>query len=107
MEHANEVLAFRKATASNYGNSCVELADGGVVMRDSKDSDGARLYFTRGELAAFFDGVRRGEFDHLLAPSEPPSFSGAGVLAPSAFGDLPADSAEQCLGVVVLDGHAV
>lgn len=59
-------MNFRKATASNQGNSCVELADGGVVMRDSKDPHGPRLYFTRAELAAFFDRVCRGEFDYLL-----------------------------------------
>jgi len=52
-----------------YGHGdCVELAiDGHVVLiRDSKNPDGAHLRFTRAEFAAFIDGARRGEFDRLL-----------------------------------------
>jgi hypothetical protein len=62
-------VVWRKARASNAGGGCVELADLGVAMRDSKDPDGSRLYFTRAEITAFFHGVRGGEFDHLVSPA--------------------------------------
>jgi hypothetical protein len=58
---------FRKASASGSAG-CVELAplaDGGVAVRDSKNSDGPVLSFTRQEWTAFLDGLRRGEFDDL------------------------------------------
>ena len=57
---------WQKATASNLGGGCVELADLGVAMRDSKDPDGPQLYFSRREIAAFLIGARMGEFDHLV-----------------------------------------
>src|SRR6266536_652811 len=58
-------VTWRKAVASNAGGGCVELADLGVAMRDSKDPYGPCLFFTRAEIAAFLLGVRYGEFDHL------------------------------------------
>ena len=61
-------VTWRKALASNAGGGCVELADLGVAMRDSKDPDGPCLYFTRSEIAAFFKGVVYGEFDGLVNP---------------------------------------
>jgi hypothetical protein len=61
--------AWRKASASG-GNGCVELAplpNGGVAIRDSKDSTGPILRFTRKEWESFLDGlVNKGEFDHLM-----------------------------------------
>jgi hypothetical protein len=58
-----------KAQASNAnGGSCVELApnpEGGAFLRDSK-LPGVALMYTRPELAAFIQGARNGEFDHLL-----------------------------------------
>jgi hypothetical protein len=47
--------------------NCVELAavDGGVAVRDSKDPDGRVLHFTRGEMLAFLQGAKAGEFDDL------------------------------------------
>jgi hypothetical protein len=36
-----------------------------ILLRDSKDPDTV-LRYTRPELAAFLDGAKRGEFDHLL-----------------------------------------
>jgi hypothetical protein len=62
----NENLNWIKASASNSQGNCVQLAtgpDGGVLMRDSKNPQGPRLEFTRGEIAAFLDGAKRGEFD--------------------------------------------
>ncbi len=62
--------AFRwsKACASAGTGMCVEVAahPGGVAVRHSlTPQDGAILY-TRGEFAAFLDGAKKGEFDHLV-----------------------------------------
>ena len=47
---------------------CVELAESGefIALRDSKAVEHGALVFTRAELAAFLDGAKRGEFDHLV-----------------------------------------
>jgi hypothetical protein len=60
--------AWIKATASTPNGSCVELRrDGDVIeVRDTKDRTGPVLRFTPGELAAWLDGAKRGEFDHLI-----------------------------------------
>ncbi|GGO74383.1 DUF397 domain-containing protein [Nonomuraea cavernae] len=78
-------LAWRKSSLSNgTGGNCVEVAlldgdldaraagaahkagDGPLIaLRDSKDPDGPRLYFTRSEFAAFRHGLVAGEFDDL------------------------------------------
>ena len=54
---------IKSSYSTNNGN-CVEVAQlpGGVVMRDSKDPDGAALTFTRAEWDAFLLGIRAGEF---------------------------------------------
>jgi Domain of unknown function (DUF397) len=55
-------------SSTSYGNGeCVELAIWGqvVAVRDSKDPDGPLLIFSRTEIGAFLEGVRRGDFDHL------------------------------------------
>jgi hypothetical protein len=45
-------------------------AHGGLVeVRDTKDRSGPVLRFTRAEFAAWLDGARGREFDHLLDPS--------------------------------------
>jgi hypothetical protein len=56
-----------KATASSDSGNCVELrrSGGEVQVRDSKDPDGPVLRFTPAELAAWLDGAKRSEFDHL------------------------------------------
>ncbi|MEW9549638.1 DUF397 domain-containing protein [Nonomuraea sp. NPDC050783] len=59
---------WTKARASgDNGGSCVEVmrrADGGVLVRDSKDGgQGPVLSFTRAEWLAFLDGAGKGEFD--------------------------------------------
>lgn len=41
-----------------------------ILMRDSKDPDGPVLAFTAAEIAAFFNGVRNGEFSYLLTEAE-------------------------------------
>jgi hypothetical protein len=56
-----------KASASDSGPQCVELRrhDGMVEVRDSKDPQGPVLRFRADEFAAWLDGARSGEFDHL------------------------------------------
>lgn len=64
-----EALKWRKASTSTGNGQCVELAEmpqgRGIAVRDSKDPHGPVLSFTRGELAAFLDGAKAGEFDDL------------------------------------------
>jgi hypothetical protein len=58
---------WHKAEASNGGSNCVEVmeADGGrFLVRDTKDNGaGPVLSFTRGEWAAFLEGLRLSEFE--------------------------------------------
>jgi hypothetical protein len=61
-------LVWRKARASYTDGNCVEVAalpDGGVAVRDSKNTAAAVLEFTRAEWAAFTDGMAKGEFADL------------------------------------------
>jgi hypothetical protein len=45
----------------------MRYADGMIEVRDTKDhGSGPVLRFTLDELAAWLDGAKRGEFDHLL-----------------------------------------
>jgi hypothetical protein len=48
--------------------ACIEqrAIDGMIEVRDSKERSGPVLSFTRAEFAAWLDGARKGEFDHLL-----------------------------------------
>jgi hypothetical protein len=58
-----------KASASGSGFGCVEqrFVDGTIEVRDAKDqANGPVLRFTLDEYAAWLDGAKRGEFDHLL-----------------------------------------
>lgn len=65
-----DTTPWTKATASNGGGgNCVELRRhaGLIEVRDTKDNGaGPILRFTDAEFAAFLDGSRNGEFDHLL-----------------------------------------
>lgn len=62
-------MQWTKAKASGDG-ACVEVAplpDGGVAVKDSKQGhDGPILAYTSREFAAFLDGAKKGEFDHLI-----------------------------------------
>lgn len=59
--------AWIKSSRSYGAGECVEVRDigGGIGVRDSKNPNGPQLSFTRAEWAAFVEGVRSGEFDHL------------------------------------------
>lgn len=69
--HLNDLTADRtpwiKASASDNAGECIEMrrSGGTVDLRDSKDPDGAILRYTPGEFAAWLDGAKKGEFDHL------------------------------------------
>lgn len=61
-------VIWRKSSVSNPSGNCVELAelaDGTVAVRNSREPQGPVLIYTRAEIAAFFEGVHRGEFDDL------------------------------------------
>jgi len=62
---------WRKSSrsAGNGGTEdCVEVAalgDGRIAVRDTKHPDGAVLFLTRAELAAWISGVKSNEFTDL------------------------------------------
>jgi len=61
-------VIWRKSSVSNPSGNCVELAelaDGTVAVRNSREPQGPVLIYTRAEIAAFIEGVHRGEFDDL------------------------------------------
>jgi hypothetical protein len=58
-----------KASASSGAGQCIEMRRSGeaIEVRDSKQhGQGPTLAFARDEWAAFLDGAKRGEFDHLV-----------------------------------------
>lgn len=61
-----------KASASNGNGGCVRVAADGdnVSIQDDKLLESERLsrsqVFTRTEFAAFLEGAKAGEFDHLI-----------------------------------------
>ena len=57
-----------KASQSAQQGECVEQrrSDGMIEIRDTKDPSGPVLRFTEAEYAAWIDGAKKGEFDHLL-----------------------------------------
>jgi hypothetical protein len=67
---ADRDLTWIKASASMGADACVEFARAGelIAVRDSKNADTPPLMYTRAEIAAFLDGAKKGEFDHLLLP---------------------------------------
>ena len=67
-QHVGSPITWQKATASSTGG-CVEVAathDGGIAVRDSKQRDGAILYYTAHEWRCFLAGAKAGEFDALV-----------------------------------------
>jgi len=68
-------LNWVKSSLSFANGNCVEVADlpdGGVGVRNSRDTTGPVLRFTSGEWRAFVAGARNGEFDHLGRPAGSP-----------------------------------
>ena len=56
-----------KASRSTALTACIELAADGdlIALRNSRHPE-VEIHYTHAEIAAFLDGVKRGEFDHLL-----------------------------------------
>ena len=62
--------AWKKSTFSNPSGNCVEVAEtsnGLVAVRNSREPEGAVIYYTRPEIDAFVRGAKAGEFDYLTA----------------------------------------
>jgi len=62
-----ETTPWIKARRSQADTSCVEMRchAGAIEVRDSKDPDGPVLRYVSAEFAAWLDGAKNGEFDHL------------------------------------------
>jgi hypothetical protein len=67
-------LNWVKSSASVANGACVEMAiaDDSIILRCSRRPD-VRIHFTHAEIAAFFEGVHNGEFDHLIGRDAPSS----------------------------------
>ncbi|GAB7186508.1 DUF397 domain-containing protein [Kitasatospora sp. Ki12] len=62
-------VQWKKATASNPNDNCVEVADGitGIIpVRDSKDPHGPALTFTPEAWQSFLAGIRSDDFPTTL-----------------------------------------
>jgi hypothetical protein len=62
-------ISWQKSRRSNSQGACVELgglADGGIAIRNSRYPDGPALLYTRAEIRALIEGLKEGDFDHLL-----------------------------------------
>jgi hypothetical protein len=61
------VHAVWRKSSESFNGDCVEVAPlhDGIVVRDSKNPDGAVLKFSRREWQAFIRGAKSGEFDGL------------------------------------------
>jgi hypothetical protein len=62
-------VTWVKSRYSGAQGNCVELArlaGGAVAVRNSRDPEGPALVFTPMEMTAMFQGVRDGEFDHII-----------------------------------------
>ncbi len=57
----------KSSRSGSQGGNCVEVAFVGehIAVRDSKNPQGPKLLFTRGEWDAFLGGARDGEFNRL------------------------------------------
>lgn len=62
-------ICWQKSRRSNSQGACVELgglSDGEIAIRNSRFPDGPALLYTRAEIRALIEGVKEGDFDHLL-----------------------------------------
>jgi len=69
MSKSTEINGWRKSSYSGSNGNCVEFAPFGaelVAVRNSRDPEGAVLFFDRDELGAFLAAVKTGELDTLV-----------------------------------------
>ena len=62
-------ICWQKSGRSNSQGACVELgglSGSEIAIRNSRDPDGPALLYTRAEIHALIEGVKEGDFDHLL-----------------------------------------
>jgi len=62
-------VRWQKSRRSNSQGACVELArlaGGEIAVRNSRFPHGPVLRYTQAELQALIEGVKEGDFDHLL-----------------------------------------
>lgn len=67
---SNDPTEWIKASASGDSGNCVEMRRhaGAVEVRDTKaHGTGPTLGFSKAEFAAWLDGAKNGEFDHLIS----------------------------------------
>jgi hypothetical protein len=67
--HQPSATEWIKASASNAEGTCLQMRRDGdtIEIRNTKDSgNGPTLRCTPSEWAAWLDGAKNGEFDHLL-----------------------------------------
>ena len=60
-------LEWRLAGDASTGVEMARLPDGQVAVRNAADPQGPALIYTRAEIDALLDGVKRGEFDDMLS----------------------------------------
>ena len=68
MSENTEITRWRKSSYSGANGNCVEFAPCGadaVAVRNSRDPEGAVLFFDRAEMGAFLAAVKDGELDNL------------------------------------------
>jgi hypothetical protein len=61
----SEAVWHKSTRSGSQTDNCVEVAfaGGAIVVRDSRNPDGAQLVFTPNEWDAFVEGAKDGEFD--------------------------------------------
>jgi hypothetical protein len=64
----HHAFQWSKARASAGSGMCVEVAahPQGIAVRHSVTPEDGAILYSHAEFAAFLDGAKKGEFDHLV-----------------------------------------